>query len=141
MIEDRKRKDENDAPSEGAPPQQGPDDRMDRHKEEDTRRDGGDEQRYQKRAHDPSPDGTGDDERRYMSRLKPTDYKPGTYLWGYKQWSSDDEENEQDQLEGPTAVQDERSLLKTEDRDHDPLSTGKGVHESGEDPAPEEMER
>jgi hypothetical protein len=42
------------------------------------------EQRYQKKGHDPAPDQDTDDDKRYATRLKPTDYKPSNYLWGYK---------------------------------------------------------
>ena len=87
------------------------------------------QERYQRREHDRSKDEDERDEERYMTRLKPRDYKPSNYTWGYK-----DAEHTTGTGGGAQGENDEeRGLSFHEDRDDEALSTRK-FQENENDP-------
>jgi hypothetical protein len=55
------------------------------------------EARYQKRSSTEDQEKLQEEaEKRYTTRLKPARYKPGSYLWGYKDWPGEDTDKEAD---------------------------------------------
>ncbi len=106
-------------------------DARDRAENDDAMDAGGQEhERYQRRENDRSENVEGDlEEERFMTRLRPRDYKPSHYTWGYKDVTHSTDHESSSERE----ADDERELSHQDDRDDAPLSTGK-YQENDNDP-------